>query len=126
MNPKILIIEEESIIALELKIVLESFGFEKIEAICNTENLENKIRSFEPDLILSELYFCKPVDIVQILSSLLKERQFHVIFVTALQYLIDDPKIKSVKPYAIIGKPFGMVELRETLQKLYPQFLAAN
>ncbi|OQX88246.1 hypothetical protein B6D60_02480 [candidate division KSB1 bacterium 4484_87] len=119
-EPRILIVEEEAIIALELKLKLESLGFRYIEAATNTKQAMKKADEFQPDLVLSEIFFSgKTEDGITLVKTLKKQFSVEVIFITSLTYLADDPNVQHLKPLAVIGKPYREEDLISVLQAKY-------
>ncbi|NOZ61519.1 MAG: response regulator [Calditrichaeota bacterium] len=120
ISPKILIIDEESIIALEIKANLESFGFKRIQIVRNSNQALEKIKHYQPDLVLTEIFFSSGLDGIDIVKSIRKQFPIDVIFVTGLTFMTDDPQVKKIKPLALVAKPFVIDELIEIIQSKYP------
>lgn len=108
----ILIVEDEAIVSLDLKMLLESAGY-TINRICNSS--DQLFRDFDnyprPDLILMDIHINGELDG---LESSLKIKQFYdipVIFLTAYADRNTLEKAKHSYPYGYIIKPYDKQKL---------------
>ena len=113
----ILIIEDESIIAFELCLKLESAGY-KVIGIANCEERAVKIiESATPDLILSEIILHGATDGIEAVRRIRELIDVAVIYVTSNKYLETDSRLLQTNPCAVIGKPFKDEELFDEIKK---------
>ncbi|MFW5712969.1 MAG: response regulator, partial [Spirochaetota bacterium] len=61
-SEKVLIVEDERIIALDLKKRLERFGFPSPEIVSNGEEALSAAESMQPDIILMDIMLGGPID----------------------------------------------------------------
>jgi response regulator of citrate/malate metabolism len=99
--------------------MLESLGFHNIKMANNYNQAVKKMANFKPDLILSELYFSHGPDGAEIIRRIRENLNFDVVFVTSLPFMAKEPKIKKLKPLAVIGKPFQCDDLKHALEAKY-------
>jgi len=115
MTGKILIVEDEPIIALDLEQELEQFGFEVVGlAQCADEALMAVEESL-PDLALMDLNIVGSLDGIQTARLLRDTYQIPSIFLTAHS---DDRSItRAVRemPYGYLTKPYQSRELKATV-----------
>lgn len=103
---KILIIEDEAIIAEHLKILLKSLGFHYFETAHNKEDGLLKLNSFNPDLVLLDIRMKNELDGLEIAHSINENNKVPFIFITAHSDAKIIDKAIETKPAAYITKPF--------------------
>ncbi len=113
---QVLIVEDETLVALELEMFISNLGF-NIVAICSNANstLET-LKSHKTDIILMDINIkgeINGVDLAQIIKT--KYKNIQIIFLTAH---IDEKNRKLAalsNPLAFLAKPFNQDELKDTL-----------
>jgi PAS domain S-box-containing protein len=116
MTGKILIVEDEPIIALDLEQELVEFGFEVAgRAQCADEALMAVEESL-PDLALMDLHILGSLDGVETARLLRDAYQIPSVFLTA--HSDDHTVSRAVRemPYGYLTKPFQSRELKATIQ----------
>ena len=116
MDTRILIVEDNALMANELEIRLKSLGYEicaiastGIEAIELTEKLK-------PSLVLMDIVLKGDMDGIKAACRIRKQFSLPVIYVTA--YVDDDllARAKITEPYGYIVKPFSERELNANIE----------
>ncbi|SFM71297.1 response regulator [Methanolobus profundi] len=113
---KILVVEDESIIALNIKKKLKSFGY-TVPAMATTG--EDAIKMAEitfPDLILMDVRLKGEMDGIQTAAEIRKKFDIPIIFLTAYS---DDKvleRAKKTEPYGYIVKPFKANDLKSNIE----------
>lgn len=113
---KILIVEDEALVALDLTDSLEAWGY-TVTAACSTGgSAVASARENPPDLVLMDISLYGEMDGIEAAKSIQAFLDVPVIFTTA--YCEDDvlDRAKMVAPYGYLGKPFHTFELRNTLE----------
>ena len=116
MSTRILIVEDEGLIALDLKKKLEQAGY----AVAGIEdNAEDALRSAErlrPALVLMDIRLSGPRDGIE--TADLIGRQFHipVMFVTAHADRETLERAKITEPFGYIVKPFHGIDFRAQIE----------
>lgn len=113
---QVLIVEDETLVALELEMFVSNLGF-NIVAICSNANstLET-LKSHKTDIILMDINIkgeINGVNLAQIIKA--KYKNIQIIFLSAH---IDEEnrKLASLsKPLAFLAKPFNQEKLKDTL-----------
>nr|WP_305891131.1 response regulator [Methanolobus chelungpuianus] len=111
-----MVVEDENIIALNIKKKLKSFGY-TVPAIVSTA--EDAIKMTEitfPDLILMDVMLKGEMDGVQAIEEIRKKFDIPVIYLTA--YSDDEvlERAKLTQPYGYIVKPFKANDLRTNIE----------
>lgn len=114
-NERILIVEDEKIIALDLQRRLERFGYTVCESAADGEEAVRKARSARPDIILMDIMLSGAVDGIEAAKAIKRELQLPVIFLTAYADEKTLERAKEAEPFGYILKPFKERELYSTI-----------
>jgi CheY-like chemotaxis protein len=116
MTGKILIVEDEPIVALDLQQELEEFGCEVVALSQSADEALMAVEETQPDLALMDLHIAGSLDGIQTARLLRDGYQVPSIFLTA--YCDDATIARAVRemPYGYLTKPFQTRELKATLQ----------
>lgn len=112
---KILIVEDERIIALDLKKRLERFGFVPPEIVSNGEDAIATAGSMRPDIILMDIMLGGAIDGIDAARHIKDNLNIPVIFLTAYSNENTLDRAKEAEPYGYILKPFKERELYTTI-----------
>ena len=112
-NPKhrILIIEDEALVAHELKGRLQRMGYDVVGVAYGSEAL-NLARETLPDLLLTDIHLKNGEDGIDMALAIQQERQVPVVFLTAYSDEETVSRAKAVTPYGFIIKPVDHRELQ--------------
>lgn len=115
-NAKILIVEDEIIIAADISMMLENLGYDVTGIIPRGEDALKNIEATRPDLILMDVSLKGQMDGVE--TALLIQEQFQIplIFLTANADDKTFERAKAAQPYAFISKPFRQSDLNRTIE----------
>ncbi len=110
MSAHILIVEDESIVAMEIESYLTKLGYTIVDICTNADDAYEKAMKHHVDLILMDIYLIESNGIDAAIK--IKEKQdIPIIFLTAY---MDDETIEravSTNPIAYLTKPFNRKEL---------------
>lgn len=113
---KILVVEDEVLIAEHIKDYLNSFGLHHISMVHNKNHVLPAIDHFKPDLVLMDIHLQNPLDGIE-LAKLIDERgQVPYIFITANADLLVIQKATNTKAAAYITKPIKKSDLFAAIQ----------
>jgi len=122
----IIIIEDDEITALNLKLSLHKHDY-NIIAICdNAMDAKEKIKSYKPNVVIIDISLQESNDGIE-LAKYIKKR-FGIPFIYLTSYSDDDIISKAIKtePYGYIVKPFDPSSLHATIQMAIFKFDAEN
>jgi two-component system, response regulator PdtaR len=122
LNSKILIVENERIVANDLKQLLEDLGYEVIGISGTSEDALKKIRETNPDLILMDVILTGKVDGIETAKQI--NELFHIPFIYLTAYYDDKilERASLTQPSGYITKPFSSMGLHTAIQMaLYKQ-----
>jgi two-component system, cell cycle sensor histidine kinase and response regulator CckA len=123
---KILIVEDEMIIANDLQDVLRKFGYEVCDIITSGESAVKAALQHKPDLILMDIMLAKKMTGMEAAGKIRKNMDVPLIYVTAYA---DDSTIEkaiSTNPYGYLVKPFDDKELKVALELAFYKFSMEN
>jgi DNA-binding response OmpR family regulator len=117
MNARILIVEDEGLIALHIEEMLNHAGFEVPDLFsCGEDIIAYLATSPPPDIILMDIGLAGPMNGIQAARCIRKKADIPVIFLTAY----NDPRhlceAAEVSPYGYLTKPFTAKDLVATLE----------
>ncbi|MFQ3547414.1 MAG: EAL domain-containing protein [Termitinemataceae bacterium] len=110
-NERVLIVEDEKIIALDLQRRLEHFGYTIVDTCAEGPDAIEKTKSHEPDIVLMDIMLNGPIDGIEAAKIIKQECNIPVVFLTAY---VDDrtlERAKTAEPFGYILKPFKEREL---------------
>ncbi len=122
LNSKILIVENERIVANDLKQQLEDLGYEVIGISGTGEDALKKTREKSPDLILMDIIITGDVDGIETAKQIKEQYSIPFIYLTA--YYDDEilERASLTQPAGYIIKPFNNVGIHAAIQMaLYQQ-----
>ncbi len=121
-KPKILIVEDESITALDLKKNLEVY--ENFDVIVSNNGLDAilKVEEEKPDLILMDIMLKGRLNGIDVADIISKKREVPIIYISA--YTDDETILNAhnTKPFAFLGKPFNDDQLHETINQALSKY----
>ena len=113
---KILIVEDEAIIALEIQSHLEDLGYE-VTGIANSgEGAIKKIKENQVDLILMDIHLKGDMDGIETAEIIQTIRPVSIIFLTANSDKKVIDRAKRTKPNGYLLKPFKTEELKVAIE----------
>jgi len=115
----VLIVEDDVIIALDLRQRLQRWGHEVLEMCDTGQQAMDLARSLAPDLILMDIRLRGPVTGLEAARQIQQQNPSHIMFLTANPHLVQ-PFIQDnwFKDCLVISKPASESEMQDAVQKL--------
>ncbi|MDP2216578.1 MAG: response regulator [Methanolobus sp.] len=113
---KVLVVEDENIVALEIKSRLKKLGYLVPSVASTGEEAISKAEAFSPDLILMDIMLKGDIDGIEAARQIRERMDIPVIYLTAYA---DDETLQRAKlttPYGYILKPFEEDDLRTNIE----------
>ena len=113
---RILIVEDESIVAKDIQMSLRKLGY-NVVAICS--NGEDAIRAAEehgPDLVLMDIMLKGDMSGIEAAEQIRSRFNMPIIYLTAYADESTLSKAKITEPYGYIIKPFKEIDLRTSIE----------
>ena len=115
-NNKILIIEDDEVTALNLKISLEKQDYDVVSIASTVLQARNKIKIYEPDMVLIDISLQKNNDGIELAHYIRNNHSIPFIFLTSHTQESIISEAKETEPYGYIVKPFDPASLHTTIQ----------
>lgn len=116
MEVSVLIVEDESIVALDLKFRLSALGY-RVAGIAGTSAEALAIVAAErPDIVLMDIQIRGPVDGIETAGRIYEEFEIPSIFITAYSDPESLERAKAVSPFGYLLKPFQERELEIAIE----------
>lgn len=117
VTPKnILIVEDESIIAMEIESRLQKLGYRVVAIAQNGLDAIARAEEFQPDLILMDIFLKGPMDGVEATEQIKKNYEIPVIYLTANTDEQTFQRAKVTEPFGYLLKPFEERDLHTTIE----------
>ncbi|MFB2835779.1 EAL domain-containing protein [Floridanema evergladense] len=115
-NIKILIVEDELIVAENIYRNLNQQGYEVVDVVSTGEEAIKEAIANHPDLVLMDIMLPGDIDGVKAAHTIYTQLQIPIVYMTA--YADNDTleKAKHTKPYGYLVKPFKPQDLRTTIE----------
>ncbi|MDX9897589.1 MAG: EAL domain-containing protein [Spirochaetia bacterium] len=126
-NERILIVEDEKIIAIDLQRRLERFGYSVVGMAGEGHEAVSLALELNPDIILMDIMLGGGMDGVEAAKTIKNVKDIPFIFLTAYTDEKTLERAKEVQPYGYILKPFKERELYTTIDiALYKHEMASK
>lgn len=119
---KVLIIEDDDVTALNLKMSLEKFGYEILSLANDKVSAQNKIKIYNPDIVLIDIGLKRQNEGIEIAHFIREKMPRPFIFLTAHSDTDMLISAKQTEPYGYIVKPFEPLNLHTTIQMALYRF----
>ena len=122
IRPKILIVEDELLIAKDISIILEGEGYETVIGITTVNEAIEIINQENFVLVLIDINLRSNSDGVELGSYLLKKDTLPFIYITSHSDNVTLDRVKDTRPYGIIIKPFKAIDIKSTVSIVLSNF----
>ena len=113
---RILVVEDESIIAADIVMSLRNLGYEVIAAVASGEQAIKKVESDKPDLILMDIAIKGKMDGIETAGRIRSQFKVPVVYLTAYADEKTLERAKVTGPFGYIVKPFEEMDLRVAIE----------
>jgi PAS domain S-box-containing protein len=107
MKYRILLVEDELVIALGIKKSLEKLGYDVIELAVTGEEAVEKALELHPDLILMDIILQGPMDGVQAARKICEKADIPILYLTANADSATVERARDTMPYGYMNKPIN-------------------
>ncbi len=115
-RPRIMVVEDEGIIAQDIKNCLENLGYEVPEVVFTGKEAIEKAEKVHPDLVLMDIVLKGDIDGIETAAEIRERFSIPIVYLTAYE---DDKTLKRAKmtePLGYILKPFEERYLRSSIE----------
>jgi DNA-binding NarL/FixJ family response regulator len=104
---RVLVVEDEALIAMELESILEQQGHEVVDAVATEADAIAAARLTRPDLVLMDVRLARGGDGVATAIRLRRELGIRSIFITAQSDQVTRARAAAAEPAGFLGKPLS-------------------
>jgi CheY-like chemotaxis protein len=117
-SAKILVVEDESIVALDIRNRLKRLGYVVVGVADTGEDAVYLAHLHLPDVVLMDIRLKGDMDGIAAAMHILRQQESAVIYLTAS---MDEPTVQRAQTYApapFLAKPFDISELHDMIETL--------
>jgi len=114
-NTRILLVEDEAIIALDAKNMLTALGYTVIGVVSSGEESVVQSRELMPDLVLMDIVLDGEIDGIEAARRIRAELNIPVIYMTAHADIATVRRARDTAPYGYVLKPINQPDLFSTI-----------
>ena len=123
---KILIVEDERIIAEDIERTLQNFNYEVISVVSSGVDAIRIVRDKKPDMVLMDIVLDGDMNGVEVAEKIRKVHRVPIIYLTAYADEKTLTNAKVTDPFGYILKPFDERELRTTIEMAFYKYKMEN
>jgi CRP-like cAMP-binding protein/CheY-like chemotaxis protein len=116
MPTRVLIAEDEAVVALDIRHELESAGYTVVDQVNNGRDAITKALELKPDVVLMDITMPGDIDGIKAAQEIGEKLGAPIIFVTAHSDEVTLQRAKLTRPSGYIMKPFEPNELRANIE----------
>ena len=113
---KILIAEDETIIAIDIKTTLQKIGYAVAEIATSGEKVIEYLSKEKPDLILMDISLAGKLDGIETAEIISQKYDLPVVYLTALTNSETLERARLTEPFGYLLKPFDERNLHSTIE----------
>lgn len=113
---RILVVEDEGIVALDLRQRLTRLGYTVPMPLANGLEVLGEVSREPPNLVLMDIHLLGDMDGIETAQQLSEKHDIPVVFITAYSEESTLTRARATRPYGYLLKPFSERELHATIQ----------
>lgn len=113
---RILIVEDEMVIAANISLQLTNFGYEITGLLPRGEQVLAHIQETPPDIILLDVHLKGELDGIAVGKLIQAKQPTPIIYLTSNSDDLTFNRAKATNPYAFLAKPFKNRDLKRTIE----------
>jgi len=121
-NERILIVEDEAIVATDLEILIKTLGYQVVGVAATGEAAIRLTHEVSPDLVLMDIRLKGDMDGIDAAEHITATLNIPIVYLTAYADEKTLERAKTTMPYGYILKPFEEKSIRTTLELAFYKF----
>lgn len=113
---RVLVVEDETIIAMDLQGILKQFGYEVCRIVSSGEESILTAKRCRPDVVLMDIKLRGPMNGITAANHIRSDLEIPVIYLTAYSDPYTMNSVKACESEGFIYKPFEERQLRKALK----------
>ena len=118
MKPRILVVEDESIIAMDLRVTLSRLGYEVSSVVNNALSAIQKAEQDKPDIILMDIMLGGSLDGIEAAKIISYNHSTPIVYITALRDEETMRRANLLDPYLFLMKPYTENDLKLAIENM--------
>ncbi len=114
----ILVVEDEGIVALDIKMALRRMGHHVIATVDSGRDAIHVVYTQQPDLILMDIRLKGDIDGIETTQTIQQQFSIPIIYLTGQLDEITVKRAQKTSPAGYLGKPFTASELASLIQQV--------
>ncbi len=123
---KILIVEDEMLIAANMSLQLTGLGYEVTGIVPRGEEALLRVKEHKPDIVLLDINLKGSLDGIETAVLMQQEQSLPIIYLTANTDEVHFNRAKETNPYAFISKPYKKLDLQRAIELTINQISKEN
>lgn len=123
---RILVVEDESIVAFNLQQRLSMLGYDVPAIAVSGQESIDLVEQTRPDLVLMDIHIQGDMDGIEVAAKLRETHAVPVIYLTAYSEDSTLERARKTQPYGYLLKPFSERELHATIQMAFERHRLEN
>lgn len=119
---KIMIVEDEPIIAEEIAAIVEDLGYEVVCKVLHAKDVMQKFNASEPDMVLMDINLNHEKDGIVLAKEILEHKKLPIIFLTSYADKATISRAAAIAPEGYITKPFDEQDLQIAIELAMHRF----
>ncbi|GAB4310057.1 MAG: histidine kinase dimerization/phosphoacceptor domain -containing protein [Methanobacteriaceae archaeon] len=115
-NEKILVVEDEELVAQDIKVILEDLGYQVPAMVASGEEAVKKVKKINPDSVLIDIMLEGKMDGIEAAEKIKQLYDIPIVYITAYGNEEVVQRAKKTEPHGYILKPFQEKELQISLE----------
>jgi two-component system, sensor histidine kinase len=116
MKARVLVVEDEIIVQLDLESRLQRWGYAVVGSAVSGEEAVAQAAALQPDLVLMDVRLAGPMDGIEAARHIRAAREVPILFLTAHAASLGEPEQAALRP--CLSKPFRAAELKAALSQV--------
>lgn len=113
---RIIVVEDDGIISIEIRHLLEAMGYEVVSSVASGEEAVKEALEKIPDLILMDIKLIGKMDGIEAAEKINSKINVPIIYLTSYSDKATVKRAEQTKPMDYILKPFDNVELYSRIE----------
>jgi CheY-like chemotaxis protein len=113
---RIILIEDNNIISMDLKLLLESGGNKVVSIIESGEEAVTEVIKEKPDLVLMDIKLSKKMDGIEAAEKIHSVIDIPIIYISAYTDETTQKRAQSTNPIDFIEKPYNHFDLNSRIE----------
>lgn len=116
LKPQILVVEDETIIAMDIAMQLRDLGYEPLGPATTGEQAIEMARRLRPHLVLMDIHLGSQMDGITAAQVIRTQSDIACVFLSAFTGAESQIRAKLTQPEGYLTKPFTEYELRKVIE----------